>query len=373
MQEGMGAEACVAFALRSTDLRSFLAGIALQEIRLLAGCSVSDLREQLAVLSVSGRPILALDLAGSTMPNLRECAISQLAHTVGELWPSAWGGEDFSGLRDDALSRAYLPIHLAALATKLPGLSQTWARSSVSALLRGREPRVAVTPDLEWRQLSLMLSPTGVTVAVQLDREQASDAFAATVEWLAGHAGVAIVVLADVPPPAVPPWTRLLYGARILAPGPAETAPRPPESSLAPVSEPPSLKMPTILAAPAVEGRPHPLSVVELRLFRCIQADAELKPLFGFNLDVAEASLLRATVDVLWRAGRVAVEIDGAEHRAAAKYRADRDRDHRLMCAGYRVLRLTNEEVMEDCGLAVEKIREVVRLAGPQRGGPKQA
>ena len=116
------------------------------------------------------------------MPNLRECAISQLAHTVGEFWPSAWGGEDFSGLRDDALSRAYLPIRLAALARQLPGLSQTWARSSVAALLRGREPRSNVAPDLEWQQLALMLSPAGVTVAVQLDRERASDAFAATVE-----------------------------------------------------------------------------------------------------------------------------------------------------------------------------------------------
>ena len=303
------------------------------------------------------------------MPNLRECAISQLAHTVGELWPSAWGGEDFGGLRDDALSRAYLPIHLAALATKLRGLSQTWARSSVAALLRGHEPRVAVAPDVEWQQLALMLSPLGITVAVQLDSESASDAFVATVEWLAAHAGVAIVVLADVPPPDVPPWTRLLYGARILAHRPSEAATPTPES-FPPVYEPPALMMPAILAAPAVEGRPHPLSVVELRLFRRIQADAELKPLFGFNLNVADASLLRATVDLLWRAGRVAVEVDGAEHRNAAKYRADRDRDHRLMCAGYRVLRLTNEEVMEDCGLAVEKIREVVRLVGPQRGGP---
>ena len=373
MQEGRNADACAAFALRSTDLRSFFDGIALREVRLLVGCTLGELHERLAVQPISGWPILALDLAGSTMPNLRECAISQLAHTVGELWPSAWGGEDFGGLRDDALSRAYLPIHLAALATKLPGLSQTWARSSVAALLRGHEPRVAVAPDIEWRQLALMLSPAGVTVAVQLNRERASDAFVATVEWLAAHAGVAIVVLADVTPPDVPPWTRLLYGARILAHRPGEAATPTPKSFLAPVSEQPSLMIPAILAAPAVEGRPHPLSVVELRLFRCIQADAELRPLFGFNLDVADASLLRATVDVLWRAGRVAVEIDGAEHRAAAKYRADRDRDHRLMCAGYRVLRLTNEEVMEDCGLAVEKIREVVRLAQPQWGGPEQA
>ena len=372
MRECDGGETLAIAAIGRAELVPFLDGIALQEVRLLSGCTLTDLREYLVGVTPVSRPILALDLTGSTVQSLRESAIAQLANAVREFWPSAWDGEDFDGIRVDALGLAYLPIRLAELASRLPALSQAWARDAVAALLQGRDPRVSAAADIEWRQLVLMLSPKGVTVVVPLDRKRASDAFVAAVEWLAAQADAAVVVLAGGPPFAGPPWTRLLYGARDLTPACPDALLEPShdqagEPPFGPFSEPTPLKTPAILGAPAVEGRPHPLSTVELRLFRSIQADVELKPLFGFNLLVDEASLLRATVDLLWRTGRVAVEIDGAEHRAAAKYRADRDRDHRLMCAGYRVLRLTNEEVAEDCGRAVEKIREVVRLARPEQ------
>ena len=244
----------------------------------------------------------------------------------------------------------------------MPGLSQVWAQRAVRSLLRGRGPRVQASPDLEWQQLTLMLAPAGITVVIQPDPErQAVMPFIAAIEWLAARAAVAVIVLTEALPPATAPWTRLLYGARTVAPGlPAPAAP----ASLPKAS---GHEAPIILAAPAVEGCPHPLSAVELQLGRAIQADPELGHLFGFNLSVVDAALLRAKVDLLWRTGRVVVEVDGAEHRTAVKYRADRDRDHRLMCAGYRVLRLTNEEVTEDCGRAVAKIREVVRLAQGER------
>ena len=37
------------------------------------------------------------------------------------------------------------------------------------------------------------------------------------------------------------------------------------------------------------------------------------------------------------------------------------------MCAGYRVLRITNEDVLDDAALVLEKVRDVVQLA--QREG----
>ena len=341
----------------AADLLPFIDGLPLHEVRLIGGCGFAAFAERLATGTAVTRPIFRFDLVGSTMPSMRESAIAQLARIVSELWPSAWGGEDFTELREDALSLAQLPIRLASLAERVPDLSQAWARRVVRSLLRCRGARVPASPDLEWQQLALMLAPAGSTVAISLHPDKQATAFIAAVEWLAARASVAIVVLADAVPPAIAPWTRLLYGARIIAPPTPEPA----------TPEPPVRQTPAILAAPAVEGRPHPLSAAEMRLHRAIQADAELQSLFGFNLFVDDASLLHAKVDLLWRTGRVAVEVDGADHRAAAKYRADRDRDHRLMCAGYRVLRLTNEEVVEDCGRAVEKIREVMRLAQRER------
>ena len=40
----------------------------------------------------------------------------------------------------------------------------------------------------------------------------------------------------------------------------------------------------------------------------------------------------------------------------------DRHRDYELVLSGYTVLRLANDEVLQDFGRAVEKIRDVVRL-----------
>ncbi len=58
---------------------------------------------------------------------------------------------------------------------------------------------------------------------------------------------------------------------------------------------------------------------------------------------------------------RLVVEVDGGYH--ARKTRADARRDRALTRAGYRVLRLTNQEVMRDVDAAVERVRaEVVRL-----------
>ena len=71
-----------------------------------------------------------------------------------------------------------------------------------------------------------------------------------------------------------------------------------------------------LLLPPAPEGKPHPISPTELALHRLIQADEELRPLFVFNKTVVGLALLTAKVDLLWLEGRVAVEIDGSEHRA---------------------------------------------------------
>ena len=156
--------------------------------------------------------------------------------------------------------------------------------------------------------------------------------------------------------PADAAFERIGFGARCLV-----------ERPVAPGNDAPGLEAaaerPVVLALPPADGRPHPQSAVEMRLYTLIQADADLRSLFAFNKSVPDVPLLQARADILWSGGRVVVEIDGPEHRAIAKYRADRHRDYRLMCAGYRVLRMTNEDVIADGALALEKIRDVVRLA----------
>ena len=182
--------------------------------------------------------------------------------------------------------------------------------------------------------------------------EPDADIFIAAVEWLARHADVAVLVLADTMPASLV-YERILYGAREV-----DRASTPHADVEAATAAPP-----LVLALPETEGQPHPQSEVELKLYTLIQADADLRPLFAFNRSVPGLQLLQAKADILWTAGRLVVEIDGPEHRGAAKYRADRLRDYRLMLAGYRVLRMTNEDIITDGPLALERIRDVVRLA----------
>jgi very-short-patch-repair endonuclease len=123
------------------------------------------------------------------------------------------------------------------------------------------------------------------------------------------------------------------------------------------------------LLLPPVNGRPHPQSAIEQRLSKMIEADAELMSKFVFNARVKEVSLNSPKVDLLWAEGRLVVELDGDEHRGRRAYRNDRHRDYELLCAGYAVLRIPNDEIVEDFAKVVEKIRSVVRLRSLSNGG----
>ncbi|MBB4196772.1 hypothetical protein GGD83_000549 [Rhodoblastus sphagnicola] len=305
--------------------------------------------------------MLSFDLAGGgSVEALIERAITGLAHTVSQLWPFLWDGEDFSELRPDALGALYLPIRLHALNRKAPRLSPLWARAAVSELLEGRLPRVRnVSPEVEFAQLCYAISPAGLALVTSLDVTATPEAFIRAIEWMAATAEVAVIVLTRDLPPAAPPYERILFGARAFA-KPADPAPPDPGARS-------RLEAPRMLAKPEVVGRPHPLSAVEQRIARLLQADAELRAVFDYNQFVPEISGPKTQVDLLWSRGRIVVEFDGDEHWRE-KYRADRHRDYELLRAGYLVLRITNSEVLEDAGRALEKIRDVVRLRGGAQG-----
>ena len=338
--------------IEAGSVAAFLDAVPPHEVRLIAGLDAATLADLLTDAPSTRRPVLRLDLAGPG--NAAACierAIQALSDAVGRLWPYLWGGEDFSQVRDDPLSRAHLPLRLAALSARQAGVSRAWAQEIVPQLQRGATPRLATpSPPVEWSQLAQAFAPTGLVIVVPLGPD--ADAFVAAVEWLARNADVAVLVLAETMP-ASPAYERILYGAREVAH--ASALPRTgPES--------PRADPPLVIALPETEGRPHPQSDVELRLYTLIQADADLRPLFAFNRFVADLPLLQAKPDLIWADGRLVVEIDGPEHRGAAKYRADRHRDFELVRAGYRVLRMTNEDILTDAALALEKIRDLVRL-----------
>ena len=94
-----------------------------------------------------------------------------------------------------------------------------------------------------------------------------------------------------------------------------------------------------------------------------LAADRELAGLFDDEVTLSLGPLgPMPRVDLLWREGKVVVELDGPEHQRDPTYAADRHRDYELLVAGYLVLRLTNAEVELDLARALDKVRRVIAL-----------
>lgn len=181
-------------------------------------------------------------------------------------------------------------------------------------------------------------------------------------EWIARYLRGSVVTVFPEPPLERSPFDRIRHGARRLAGEEGETARG--DAGVDAVSSRQSTAEPRLEGAWLMpwRGRPHPLSAVEQRLARLIEADAELSQLFGFNLPVETVRGSRPRVDLLWAEGRLVVELDGyADHGTRAAFLRDRHRDFELTLSGYAVLRLPNDEIAQDCWLALEKIRDLVR------------
>jgi very-short-patch-repair endonuclease len=307
--------------------------------------------------------LLGLPRAHRTEPIIA-AAIDQLAGAAARLWPIWFGGEDFSELNDNTLSHHYLTIKLASLRQRFPSLSAGWAETAIRQVLHGRSPRVpGAAAEIEWSQLCHAVNPNGLIAVVTLEGSspQSTLPVVRAFEWLAANANVAIAILCRELPPREPPFDRLMYGAQSVRP--EILLPTQVENAASEVADEESFDVPSVtLLLPPVHGRPHPQSAIEQRLSKMIEADAELMSKFVFNARVEDASLKSPKVDLLWAEGRLVIELDGDEHRGRRAYRDDRHRDYELLCAGYAVVRIPNDEIVEDFARALEKIRSIVRL-----------
>ena len=107
---------------------------------------------------------------------------------------------------------------------------------------------------------------------------------------------------------------------------------------------------------------------------RRLTADQELRGLFRYNQFVETLRGSRPKVDLVWLEGRLVVELDGyPDHARRDAFASDRQRDYELIHSGYTVMRLTNEEVLQDVEKAVDKIRDIVKLRQLQIKGSDQS
>jgi very-short-patch-repair endonuclease len=248
-------------------------------------------------------------------------------------------------------------------AARAPGISSAWVEAAALLALAGRTPRVSgVLPAIELAQLSLAISRSGLVFVIDVgaaaDAPNAS-ALTHALEGIAQHSRAAVVaVFAELPSPNSS-FDRILYGARRAVADPDSGTATPEPGAAATVG-------PETWLAPW-RGTPHPLSEIEQRLAAMLSDDTELAGLFCFNWLVDTVRGSRPRVDLVWTDGRLVVELDGyADHATRRAFMGDRHRDYELMLSGYTVLRLANDEVVQDFGRAIEKIRDLVRLRRSQ-------
>jgi uncharacterized protein DUF559 len=232
---------------------------------------------------------------------------------------------------------------LIAFAKSDPNVSAPWLRAAAKRAAAGYVPRLRrTTKQFEFVQLMQVVDACNPMLIAHIDPvapERAAPVIAA-LEWCTRQ-GASVVAALAARPPAIAPYDRVLYGAldvvRDVTPAQARfIAPR---------------------------SRAHHASAIEQRVEAALQRDPELRPLFSCNEIVPiEGCGLQPRVDLLWREGRVVVELDGPEHQSDPNFANDRHRDYELLVSGYLVLRITNDQVETDLQHAIEKIRAVVRF-----------
>src|SRR5690606_11466725 len=161
-------------------------------------------------------------------------------------------------------------------------------------------------------------------------------------------------------PVELPSWVRDLGDLAPGEPGTGRSAATPP-AGITTAGTPPAAATGTVhVHCPPVAGRPTPGSAagqaLEAALARCPWAPGrEWNQTFR-----ADPLAEEIRVDLMWRAERVAVEIDGDEHRGALHYERDRRRDVRLQLAGYAVLRFTNRQVAQELAVVLRQLEQLL-------------
>ena len=287
---------------------------------------------------------------------LDEC-LQVLAGVALSLWPY-WYGERFE-LGTTAEAQALNCLRAQELSAKRdPAISSTWLKAAINLCQRQRLPLVArVQRSVQVRQLAKAIAPRELTLALATDETEPAPSYllglAKAATWLADHSQARLVLVVPSALASHPELASVSYGA-ILLPASERRDPLEFDSSVQVVM--------------GRKGSPHPFSLVEKKLAERLAADAQLKNLLEFNQTVQSVTGQSFLADLLWREGKLVVEMDGPEHRRPGNYYRDRLRDYELLISGYLVLRIPNELVMSDCERVVEMIHKVVQLRQSKLG-----
>ena len=358
----MGAVASQIFAL--TDAGRVLS-LFCDDVRLARG-RLRGATEELAVVPT----LVALEWvhAPSLARELDEIR-DALAEAASSLWPDWYitAEQRFERSRSPELEVSAL---LDELSESSPHASAGWLREAWQLRRAGKPPLVPRMAAAEQvRQLARALDPSRLVFVLSVESSDASSArirgLARAAEWLAHEAQAKTLLLLPAAWKGRQELDHVAYGALSFDTAEPERAAETPEhaperSDAWPKEKARAAEPPVHVVVGPVVGKPHPASDVEQRIAQELSADPELSALFEFNQRLAGHGGKQYLVDLVWREGRLVVELDGPEHHKHYAYVNDRDRDYRLFMSGYTTLRVSNAEVYVNAADVVAKIRNMV-------------
>jgi very-short-patch-repair endonuclease len=351
--------------LSADQVAPFLFAVPRGSVVALGGLDLAILTEMIDCsenIPSNGRALFVQVQRAANAEAYVEQVISALADTAKRLWPLWFGDVNFVMCRDDVLGREAAGAIVRKAADGCPEINPAWGDAAARLALAGRQPRVVgAARAVELAQLSSAISRAKLILVLDVNAAAdtpTKDALVHALEWIARHSLASVVALFASLPPLGSSFDRILYGAhRVVLERDFE-----PSVSEAERGE----GIPEAWLAPW-RGAPHPLSEIEQRLARMLGDDDELRTLFHFNWFVDTVRGSRPKVDLVWMKGRLVIELDGyPDHTTRRAFIDDRNRDYELALSGYTVLRLANDDVLQDFGRAVEKIRDLVRLRQSQ-------
>ncbi|MGW5265949.1 endonuclease domain-containing protein [Microbispora sp. NPDC004025] len=172
----------------------------------------------------------------------------------------------------------------------------------------------------------------------------AEEVLVAACEWLAHHGGFGVWLIG-------PPLRSVDRIETVTAPIPEGVA-----ALVREVEPGGGEEFPPPLTFPPLAGSPHPGSAAERRLEAALSPCAWAAGREWNQLHASGPLSNPIRVDLIWRAERCVVEIDGPEHLSPRRLAADGQRDLRLRRDGYAVRRFTNEQVLERLGTVLAEL-----------------
>ncbi|RYZ03032.1 MAG: DUF559 domain-containing protein [Myxococcales bacterium] len=293
--------------------------------------------------------------------------VNALAKATLELYPSLYG---LMQTTRERWEESDLETAAHEITRRIPAVLGTACRQILAACHRGQAPNIKKLSNSEQvHQLALAIEPDRLMILIAVHDAEAGGvslrALAQGAEWLAANTRARVVLVLPTALSNERELDHVTYTACLFSspvdtaaparlPFPPETPPKPKQSS----------STDAVVSVSPVLGRPHPGSEAEQLLCDHICRDSALAALFRFNWPVKTRYDTRPIVDLLWEAGRLVVEIDGAEHCALGQFIRDRRRDFELFMSGYRVIRFTRFKVLESPDQVLNDLRDAVRYLG---------